>query len=75
MNAFQPAAILSVCLISACHVHDHAGGNIRSLPYNEDHIREDTANLNSGRPLKHYSSERRLKMAREDRFLDEIMNR
>jgi hypothetical protein len=36
-------------------------------------VREDTANLKAGRPLRHFSSEKRLKAERQDQFIDRIM--
>ncbi len=35
-------------------------------------IREDSDNLEHGRPLKHYSTERRLKLDREDRLYEDL---
>lgn len=38
-------------------------------------IDSDTKRMRKGEPLKHYPSERRLRLAREDRMFNEMMNR
>lgn len=38
----------------------------------DKNIREDSANLKDGKPLEHYSSERRLKVDREDRLYEDL---
>jgi hypothetical protein len=37
-------------------------------------IDSDTERMQDGKPLQHFPSERRLKLAREDRMLDEMMD-
>ena len=37
-------------------------------------IREDSHNLDQGKPLEHYNSERRLKLDQEDRMFDDLNN-
>jgi len=38
-------------------------------------IRKDTERMQAGEPLKHFPSERRLRLAREDRMLDDLQFR
>jgi len=38
-------------------------------------IRKDTARMQSGEPLKHFPSKRHLRLAREDRMLNELQSR
>lgn len=40
----------------------------------EDPIESDTVRQNNDEPLKYYRSERKLKAARQDRFLNEIIS-
>ena len=35
-------------------------------------IREDSANLSDGKPLEHYTTERRLKVDRENRMYEDL---
>lgn len=37
-------------------------------------IREDSRNLDQGKPLEHYKTERRLKIDREDRLFEELQD-
>ena len=37
-------------------------------------IREDSHNLDHGKPLEHYGTERRLKLDREDQMFDDLNN-
>jgi hypothetical protein len=38
-------------------------------------IRKDTGRMQAGEPLKQFPSERRLRLAREDRMLDDLQTR
>lgn len=66
------APLLTVALLPSCEVVlDNVIDNLFESK-RDRHIREDSRNLERGRPLQHYSSERRLKVDRENRLFEDL---
>ena len=67
-------AMLFVCTLTSCgFLMDAVFENVFESSRDRK-IRDDTDNLRAGRPLQHHSSEKRLRVARDDRLLQETMN-
>jgi hypothetical protein len=64
--------LLTVALLPSCDVFlDTVIDNVFESK-RDRHIREDSRNLERGRPLEHYSTERRLKVDRENRLFEDL---
>jgi len=70
--------IISTLTISSCSniiesvIDDAIGSTFKSRK--DKNIDSDTKRLNKGEPLKHHSSEKRLRAAREKRLLDQLQH-